>query len=53
MFENVFNTYSNLESVKKADSNANFEVPKLSPAEFDTLAKAVTDLRNNIVSPTK
>ncbi len=53
MFEDVFNTYNNLESVKKADSNANFEVPKLTPAEFDTLAKAVTDLRNNIVSPTK
>lgn len=53
MFEEVFTTYNNLESVKKAAGNANFEVPKLSADEFDTLAKSITDLRTNIVSPSK
>jgi hypothetical protein len=53
LFENVLSTYEGLESVKKANKNINFEVPKLTPAEFDQLAGKITELRNSIVSPSK
>lgn len=53
LFENVLSTYEGLESVKKANKNVNFEVPKLTPAEFDQLAGKITELRNSIVSPSK
>jgi hypothetical protein len=53
LFEDVLSTYEGLESVKKANKNINFEVPKLSTEEFDQLANKVTVLRNSIVSPSK
>jgi hypothetical protein len=52
-FEKVLNSYKGFESVKKANSNKNFEAPALSSAEFETLAKEIEKLRSSIVTPVK
>lgn len=50
-FQQVLDTYSALESVKKATQNNNFKSPVLTAAEFEQIAKSITALRNGIVSP--
>jgi len=52
-FQDILATYGNFSSVKAASKNANFEAPKLTPAEFDQLAQKITALRTSIVSPSK
>lgn len=52
-FEKVLNSYNGFASVKKANSNKNFEAPSLTSAEFETLANEIEKLRSSIVTPVK
>jgi len=52
-FKAILFTYEGFASVKAAEKNVNFEVPKLTPEEFDLLAQKITAVRTNVVSPSK
>jgi hypothetical protein len=53
MYERILSFYENMDSVKKVSKNLNIETPQLTEKEYQSLAKEVKMVRDNIVKPGK